>query len=91
MASLRRAARVSGEWKRPDRRAKAEAGRKEESFERERALVRGRTMIGIWVLRDSSMRLSTTVGALYIVSTNLRCHKVTYLMVIEIQEQYAMA
>jgi len=49
----------------------ADAGRKEESLECERMLVlRGRTTIGICVPRESSMRLSSTVGALDVVSVN---------------------
>jgi hypothetical protein len=90
-ASLRRAASVSGEWKRPVRRAMAEAGRKEESLERGRALVRGRTMMGIWVPSSSIMRLSSTVGATDAVSVGCECAtRRGYLMAIKIQEQYTV-
>jgi hypothetical protein len=69
----------------------AEAGRKEESFERGRELVvRGRTMMGISVPRDSIMRLSSTVGAGEVVSMTIEGRGTTYLMVIEIQGQYTV-
>ena len=57
---------MSGEWKSPARRATADEGRKEESLadvERMMVELRGRTMIGICVLRASIIWLSSTVGA----------------------------